>query len=162
MKINPSIQTLDTTIIAGLNLEMNLVQNLTGQLWQSFGPHISSIPDRKNNHKISLQIYPQNYFAHFNPKTSFIKWAGVEVKSSDNIPIGLECMVIPEGLYAVFHYKGSSADSSIFNYIYSQWLPSSEYELDNRPHFEVLGDLYKNNDPDSEEDIWIPIKQKSA
>jgi hypothetical protein len=28
------------------------------------------------------------------------------------------------------------------------------------PHFEVLGDKYKNNDPSSEEEVWIPIKPK--
>ncbi len=39
-------------------------------------------------------------------------------------------------------------------------LPNSEYELENRPHFEVLGEKYKNNDPNSEEEIWIPIKKK--
>jgi AraC family transcriptional regulator len=30
--------------------------------------------------------------------------------------------------------------------------------LDQRPHVEVMGEKYKNNDPDSEEEIWIPIK----
>lgn len=40
------------------------------------------------------------------------------------------------------------------------WLPASDYNLDNRPHFEVLGEKYKNNDPTSEEEIWIPIKLK--
>jgi AraC family transcriptional regulator len=67
---------------------------------------------------------------------------------------------IPGGLYAVFDYKGSSTDSSIFQYIFETWLPNSDYELDNRPHFEVLGDKYKNNDPASEEEIWIPIKPR--
>lgn len=27
-------------------------------------------------------------------------------------------------------------------------------------HFEILGEKYKNNDPLSEEDIWIPIKRR--
>jgi len=57
-------------------------------------------------------------------------------------------------------YKGSSADNSIFQYIYGQWLPNSNYLLDDKPHFEVLGEKYKNNDPNSEEEIWIPIKDK--
>jgi len=38
-------------------------------------------------------------------------------------------------------------------------VPSSDYELDNRPQFEILGQKYKNNDPSSEEEIWIPVKQ---
>ncbi|MFM9945765.1 MAG: GyrI-like domain-containing protein, partial [Bacteroidia bacterium] len=44
--------------------------------------------------------------------------------------------------------------------IYGTWIPNSEYNLDNRPHFEILGEKYKNNHPDSEEEIWIPIKPK--
>jgi AraC family transcriptional regulator len=47
-----------------------------------------------------------------------------------------------------------------FQYIFGTWLPNSEYVLDNRPHFEILGEKYKNDDPTSEEEIWIPIKAK--
>jgi AraC family transcriptional regulator len=72
----------------------------------------------------------------------------------------LEVFVLTGGLYAVFDYKGSNKDNTIFRYIYGEWLPNSEYILANRPHFEVLGDKYKNNDPFSEEEIWIPIKKK--
>lgn len=61
-------------------------------------------------------------------------------------------------MYAVFDYKGSSDDGSVFKYIFNTWLPQSGYQLDNRPHFEVLGDKYRNSDPNSEEEIWIPIK----
>jgi AraC family transcriptional regulator len=32
--------------------------------------------------------------------------------------------------------------------------------LDNKPHFEIMGDQYKNEDPDSEEELWIPIKKR--
>jgi AraC family transcriptional regulator len=67
---------------------------------------------------------------------------------------------LPSGLYAVFDYKGSSNDQSIFLYIFGSWLPNSGYNLDDRPHFEVLGNKYKNNDPTSEEEIWIPIKPR--
>jgi len=67
---------------------------------------------------------------------------------------------LPGGLYAVFDYKGSSNDPGIFQYIFGTWLPGSEYDIDDRPHFEVLGENYKTNDPNSEEEIWIPIRQK--
>ncbi|WP_339791455.1 GyrI-like domain-containing protein [uncultured Imperialibacter sp.] len=48
----------------------------------------------------------------------------------------------------------------MFEYIFGTWLPASAYDLDDRPHFEVLGDNYKNNDPTSEEEIWIPIRPR--
>jgi AraC family transcriptional regulator len=67
-----------------------------------------------------------------------------------------------EGLYAVFLYKGAaSAAAPFYQYIFQTWFPNSEYLLDNRPHFEILGEKYKNNDPASEEEIWIPIKPKT-
>ena len=72
----------------------------------------------------------------------------------------MKSLILKGGLYAVFDYKGSSSNNSIFQYIFSEWLPNSEYLIDHRPHFEILGSKYKNNDPNSEEEIWIPIKEK--
>ena len=77
-----------------------------------------------------------------------------------SLPNGMDTLVLKGGLYAVFDHKGSGADTSIFQYIYGTWIPNSEYVLDERPHFEVLGENYKNNDPNSEEEIWIPVKKK--
>jgi AraC family transcriptional regulator len=105
-------------------------------------------------------VYPHSYFEAFNPAQEFEKWASVEVSDFEHIPANMETFVLPGGLYAVFEHKGSGYDNSIFQFIYGTWLPASEYLLDERPHFEVLGEKYKNNDPDSEEEIWIPIKLK--
>lgn len=112
--------------------------------------------------KISLQIYPVFYFEQFNPKSEFEKWATVEVTDFERIPNGMKPFSLQRGLYAVFGYKGSGSDNSIFHYIYSEWLPNSDYAIDDRPHFEVLGSKYRNNDPNSEEEIWIPIKEKES
>lgn len=109
-----------------------------------------------------MAVYQPAHFAAFKPTNEFEKWATVEVADFDNVPIGMETFVLPSGLYAVFNYEGSSADNSIFQYLFRTWLPSSDYVLDNRPHFEVLGDQYKNNDPTSKEAIWIPIRPKNA
>ena len=73
----------------------------------------------------------------------------------------METYTLTGGLYAVFDYKGLSTDTKIFEYIFGTWLPrSTNYLLGDRPHFEILGDKYKNNDLNSEEQIWIPIKPK--
>ena len=71
------------------------------------------------------------------------------------------CFTLNPGSYAVFDYKGLNTDTQIFIYIFKEWLPNSDYELDERPHFEILGNKYKNGNPESEEEIWIPIKQKN-
>ena len=139
---------------------MSLADNKTGELWRSFMPKRSDITNNVTNDMISLQVYKPTHFADFNPTNQFEKWATVEVTNFDTVPEGFETFILTGGLYAVFDYKGLSTDSSIFRYIFGTWLPKSEYDLDDRPHFEVLGDKYKNNDPESEEEIWIPIQPK--
>jgi AraC family transcriptional regulator len=59
-------------------------------------------------------------------------------------------------------HRGASTDTSTFEYIFRVWLPASEYLLDDRPHFEILGAKYKDNDPESEEEIWIPVQKKDS
>jgi AraC family transcriptional regulator len=160
MNIHPRIEILEDKKLVGSKLKMSLSNNKTGQLWGSFGPRIKHIKNRLTTNKISMQIYDDSYYLNFSPDKEFEKWATVEVTDFNNIPEDMESYTLNGGEYAVFDYKGSSNDSSIFQYIFMTWLPNSEYQLDNRPHFEVLGEKYKNNDPESEEEIWIPIKEK--
>lgn len=158
--MTPRIEIIQPKKLVGQQLSMSINDNQTGQLWGAFASKIKDIPHRVATDKISLQVYPTNYFRHFNPNTPFVKWALVEVTNFENTPNNLEKFDLEGGLHAVFDYKGASNDSRIFEYIYNTWLPHSEYQLDDRPHFEVLGEKYKNNDPNSEEEIWIPVKKK--
>jgi AraC family transcriptional regulator len=73
----------------------------------------------------------------------------------------METVVLKGGLYAVFQHKGGPATGfKTFSYIFGTWLPASDYVLDARPHFELLGEKYNGSEPDSEEEIWIPVKSK--
>ena len=53
----------------------------------------------------------------------------------------MKSFILKKGLYAVFQYKGLSSDSKVFEYIFSEWMPKSMFEIDDRPHFEVLGNV---------------------
>jgi AraC family transcriptional regulator len=160
IEMKPRVETLKEKMLIGTKLTMSLVENKTGELWRRFMPRRKEVANNISNDLISMQIYSTKYFAEFNPANEFEKWAAIEVTNFDNAPKDLDTYTLPGGLYAVFDYKGSGTDSSIFQYIFGVWLPSSDYLLDNRPHFEVLGAKYKNADPDSEEEIWIPVRQK--
>jgi AraC family transcriptional regulator len=139
---------------------MSLVDNKTFELWRSFMPHRKSIRKALSSNLISLQTYDPVYFEQFDPRRPFTKWAAVEVDDFDHIPEGMETFTLPGGQYAVFHHRGpASAGGATFQYIFKTWLPYSEYVLDNRAHFEVLGEKYKNNEPDSEEEVWIPVRR---
>lgn len=155
--MNPKIENLAPKKLVGKCLKMSLATNKTKTLWSSFMPFKKSIPNTINSDLYSLQVYET---ANFDPKIEFTKWALIEVTSFENMLENFKPFNLTGGLYAVFLHKGSSADFSIFRYIFYTWLPNSDYELDHRPHFEVLGAQYKNNSSSSQEEIWIPIKQK--
>lgn len=142
-------------------MHMSLSHNRTSELWKSFMQTRKEIRNTIGTDLYSIQIYPPAYFENFNTDTPFEKFAGTEVSSFDPIPEGMEALVLETGLYAVFPYKGpASRGAEVFRHIYGVWLPASEYILDNRFHFEILGDKYKNEGPDSEEEIWIPVRPK--
>lgn len=158
--MGPRIEFLAEKKLVGKSLTMSLVQNRTAELWGRFMPRRKEIPHTVDAGFYSLQVYDSHYFQNFDPSREFRKWAAVEVSSFDALPPHMESFVLSGGLYAVFLYKGPSTDARIFQYIYADWLPRSPYTLDHRPHFELLGEKYKNGDPDSEEEIWIPVSAK--
>lgn len=160
--MQPTIKTIPEKKLIGKRVTMNFMENKTSDLWRGVMPRRNEIQNKVNADLISMRVYDDSYnFKNFNPGANFDKWATVEVTGFGEIPEEMGTYTLPGGLYAVFYYKGLNTDMRIFDYIYGEWLPNnSEYDLDIRPHFEVMGEKYKNNDPDSEEEIWIPVKVK--
>jgi AraC family transcriptional regulator len=157
--MNPTIKSHPATTLIGNRQTMSFAENKTFMLWNSFMPRRHEIQNKIGEEMHSVQVYPIGF--DFNPNTSFEKWAAIAVNDANDIPNRMEKLVIPEGLYAVFLYKGKNTEAeSFFRYVFTEWLPESDYILDNRPHFEILGSKYKNNDADSEEEVWIPIQPK--
>ncbi len=157
----PRIETINEKKLVGKRMTMCYADYRIGELWGSFMPRRKEITNTLTNDLISLVVYAPNHFIDFKPTNQFERWATVEVENFNNVPDELETYNLSSGLYAVFNYKGmSSGAAAFFQYIYSEWVPNSEYILDDRAHFEVLGEKYKNKDPSSEEEIWIPIKAK--
>lgn len=136
--IQPQIKYLAEKKLVGVRLSMSLVDNKTKELWQSFISLRKKITNPLTTTAISLQIYPPDYHMNFEPSKGFEKWAAMEVVDFSAVPSEMETLLLPSGYYAVFAYKGSSADTRIFQYIFANWLPNSGYQLADRPHFEVL------------------------
>lgn len=158
--MQPRIETIAEKKLVGQRLRMSFADYKIGELWRKFGPKRKEIIDNLNDDLISMVVYQTNHFSNFKPSNEFEKWAAVEVDNYNNVPADMETFDLQAGLYAVFEYKGLSTDQTIYQYIFGAWLPHSDFELDDRPHFEVLGEKYRNNDPESEEEIWIPVKRK--
>jgi AraC family transcriptional regulator len=160
MELKLRITTLAEKKLIGKRITMSLSNNKTAEVWRGFMPRRKEILNNIGTDLYSIQVYPPMYFVNFNPAAKFEKWASFEVTHFDTVPDDMETIALPGGLYAVFLYKGLNTDTTIFEYIFRTWLPNSEYALDHRPHFEILGAKYKNGDLNSEEEIWIPIIMK--
>lgn len=155
--MNPKIKTFPTTKFIGKNVTFTYADFRAFELWSSFMPRRKEIQNAIGSDLYNIQINPKNF--DFQPNTPFVKWAAVAVVNFEVIPNGMETLEIPKGLYAVFNYKGDQSNvAAFFRTIYTEWLPNSDYQLDDHPQFEILGEKYKNNDPNSEEEIWIPVK----
>jgi len=159
--LNPEIRTLSEKKLIGKRMTMSFSDNKTSELWRSFMPLRKEIENSIGTDYYSIQIYAPLFFDNFNPGAQFEKWATIEVTGFEAVPDEMETYTLKSGLYAVFLYKGAASDAAdTFQYILGTWLPNSEFALDDRAHFEILGAKYKNDDPGSEEEIWIPIKPK--
>ena len=108
----------------------------------------------------SLEVYAPGFFDAFDPQRSFEKWAAVRVSPGTPVPPGMETLAWEGGLYAVFLHKGpSSRARETYGYIFERWLPASGYRIDDRPHFAVMGEKYKKDAEDSEEEVWVPVRK---
>lgn len=157
--MTPKIVTISAKKLIGYSVKMSLADNKTQEVWKKFMPRLKEITNAVSADLFSLQNYPEDYFTNFTPFTEFTKWAAVEVKDFENIPDGFEKLELPAGKYAVFLHKGNTEMfAKNAQYIYTEWLPNSGFQLNNQPHFELLGDNYLGHEnPESEEEIWVPI-----
>ncbi|MFO1524739.1 MAG: GyrI-like domain-containing protein [Turneriella sp.] len=141
-----------------MKLRMSFAANKHSSFWRG---HAAA---RRNQSAIgselySGEIYPANYFNPFNPVTEFESghWSK---RSPASVPPGMETLTSPAGTYAVFiHHGPASEGPKTYQHTFGIW-PQSDY-LDERPHFAVMGEKYKHDAADSEEELWIPIKPRA-
>jgi AraC family transcriptional regulator len=158
--MEPRIEILAGKKIVGKRIRTTLSANKTYELWHSFMPKRNGIKNRVTTDLLSVQVYNEILdFKNFSPDAEFEEWAATEVLEYDTVPDEFETYTLTGGLYAVFVYKGAADNfSAMFRYIFGTWLPASGYSPDNRAYFEIMKENYKPDDPNSEEEVWIPIK----
>ena len=147
-------------LIVGMKATMSFsnISEETGKLARQFMPRLKEIRGRVDDNTLSLQNYDDFDYTKVSPTMTFEKWVGVEVDNLNDVPEGMETLTINSGRYLVIDFKGSIQEFvKNWNYIHSQWLPNSDYELDNRPHFEKLSPSYSPMNVVNQEEIWIPV-----
>ena len=122
----------------------------TSGLWRNFRALMAEKGIKSDFY--SVQIHEQNA-----PGKIIERWAAV--KEGEGLPSGLQSLEIPAGLYAVFLYKGGAGGFvEFYQDQCSRAIPDLGLMLDERPHFQLLGDKFNPFSDDSEEEIWIPVK----
>ncbi len=152
----PEIRTV------GSRVRMSFVNDSTSKLWRGFRQVTSKIVGRNGGESYSVKVYDASYsFASFDPAAEFDKWAAVAVNGVADIPDGMESLTVPAGRYAEFIHVGPAmAAPKTFGYIFGEWLPASEFELDRRPHFEIPPEDYDPFGGDATERVLIPIRSR--
>lgn len=132
----------------------------TPAMWRQFMPRRKEIINTLSDELISMQVFDASIpFSDFDANTQFTNWAAVEVNDFNGVPQAMETHTIQGGKYAVYMHKGDFKHYfETRQYIMGTWLPKNGYQLDDREYFEILGERYKNGHPESEEEVWIPIK----
>ena len=124
------------------------------QLWQSYGPQMHQIKNVKNQH---ICYGVMDNFDQESKEFDYV--AAQEVSQVEDPPEGLVSWEIPECTYAVFTCTLPTI-SETFDYIYHKWLPASGYEHSPSLEFELYDERFHPEKPQSELDIYIPIKKK--
>lgn len=153
-------EELNEKILVGNRMDMCFADLKTHDLWHSFMPIKHLITNQVGEELYSVEVYRRHFFRGYDDKALFQKWAAVEVADFGDVPEVFETQIVPKGLYAVFTHKGSYLNApETYHYIFQEWLPFAEFLLDDRPHLAVMGEKYKGDSDDSEEEIWIPVRK---
>lgn len=160
VKISPKIITFPSTTLLVKSMPMSFAEDKTQELWREFTPLMNSIRDRIDSDRYSVQVYPNtDFFNPFDINKMFIKYAGIKINPVEHLSDNTQQLIIPEGHYVSVNYIGRPRHADkVFQYIFYDWLPNSEYCLDNRPHIAIMEKTYKGDHDDSEEQFLIPIK----
>lgn len=159
----PILLEFPTKKLVGISISGKISFDDTKAMWQKFMSQRELIENRVAGKLYSMQCYPDGFkMDDFTEDTHFERRAAVEVSAFGAKPDDFKNFELAGGLYAKFIHKGpvrEFVESS--NYIFKTWLPQSQYTVDDRAHFEVLGDKYLGPEhPDSEEEIYIPVRKK--
>jgi AraC family transcriptional regulator len=159
--MNPKIVNTEEIKIIGLSIKTNLKDNKVPQLWQDYMKR-----DREVKNFVMPEIYlgvcineSDKSYKEFTAETAFTEIVGKAVKNFDHIPQGMTTKVVPAYKYAVFTHKGAlNTLGDTYDYIYGTWLPKSGMSFGDADDFELYDGRFKMGAPDSEMDIYIPVK----
>lgn len=122
------------------------------QLWQSLGPRsgeFENMADDTVAYGISANMDRES--------GEFDYVAGFEVSSAEQVPEGMVAFEVPAARYAVFSTTLPKVGETFHN-AHNTWLPQAGLEPSGGPELELYDEQFDVQDPNSEFDLYIPIK----
>lgn len=159
---DPRLEHIQAKKIIGMHIQTSAANSQAVKVWKKFMPLQKEVQGKEEGVFFSIQDFPSSFsFSTFDPSAKFTTWAAKEILPDTDIPDVFSSTVIKGGQYAVCTHHGAAASIGLtLSHMYGKWIPESGYQIDTeRKHFEVLGKEYLGpNNPDSKEQVWIPIK----
>jgi AraC family transcriptional regulator len=122
---------------------------------------LAKVPHRLNQNQLCIFKMAKN-----SPDFDYIM--GVEVESIDEIPAGMESIMLPQGEYVVLTIikRGPEDVGQGFQYLYEKWLPQSVYRPTDAPGFIYYDERFFSvfnkhgyaGNPIA--DLYVPVKPK--
>jgi len=152
------ILELEPIQLIGKQTRTSLAQNQTPQLWKSLKTEAMKVSPDPEQLQFAVRCYEAN--PTFIPTEEYTAWAAFSYSDGHAALPGMQEFEIPGGLYAKFLHSGSQEQFiELMRHIFMEWMPDSEYSLDDRPHFERFNFDYKPGDTNSNEELFIPIQR---
>ncbi len=159
--IEPRFEEREEFVIAGYRRHTREGFEVIGESWFELKSSLAAI-ERKNAHTMyGFEDYSEEFCSE---PLSFYYMAGVEVGKDTPLPEGMDRKVVPKAKYAVFTVNGNNANGEIgqaFQYIYSVWLPNSEYCIDENAlfDFEYYDERWDCQFGAAQMDIYVPVRK---
>jgi len=145
--------------LAGVVVYGNSDKGLFTKAWEIFLKLNVGINWKDCNKAYGVEFFTEEFY-HEN------KWfymVAMEMPDLSEIPMNMVGKVIPANSYAVFTAKGGIKNlPKTSRHGHEEWLPKSKCKEADWFEFELYDERAKDvDDPNSEIDIYIPIREKS-
>lgn len=163
-EMKPEIVQFPGILLTGISARTTFNVDITPGLWARFIARIHKpFVTQFAPEQYSAALYPEGFFDDFRPDLPFEKWAAGHYSGNGLVDPSLQQLDISPGLYAVFTFTGRASEAApFFAFIFNEWLPQSGFQVDTRPHFEILPPGYRPEDPEMTELVYIPVKPASV
>jgi len=157
--VEPMIVELEEMTVVGIQTLFSMKCNLIPVLWERFSPRMQEIKDVVRKDVVLEVSYDMQGGGE---EVIFFVLAGLIVGSVENIPEGMTYKRVPAHEYAFFtHYGPISRIYDTYDWIYNNLLPRSAYEVDNAAcTIEWYDERFRMDSPDSEYDIYVPVRKR--